>query len=351
MNLSNRIEAFHQLGEFLRCFNSDAEFTQITDCQQKYYPIFENQIKQSVHFNAWFTEENVRFAIQTWAEILTYENLIKWSNAYDFTDKEPKTVGIVTAGNLPLVGMHDFISVLISGHKIQIKMSSNDQKLLPVLADFLMCVQPEFKNYIQFTDSKLFDFDAVIATGSNNTARYFETYFGKYPHIIRRNRNAIAVLNGSESEQQLENLGEDIFRYFGLGCRSVSKIFVPQNYSFDLLLKALFKQQEIVDHNKYKNNYDYNKAVYLMSGISLLENGFVLFKEDATYASPIAVIFYEYYDDLNILKTRLSIEKEQIQCIVSNQIIEDTVDFGQTQIPQLWDYADGVDTLEFLLKL
>lgn len=351
MTLSNRIEAFHKLGEFLRWFNVDSKSIQLTDCQQKYFQILENQIKQSVHHNAWFTEENVRFAIQTWAEILTYENLLKWINAYEFFEKEPKTVGIVTAGNIPLVGMHDFISVLISGHKIQIKMSSNDQKLLPVLADFLICLQPDFKNFIQFTDSKLSEFDAVIATGSNNTARYFETYFEKYPHIIRRNRNAIAVLDGNESAEQLENLGEDIFRYFGLGCRSVSKIFIPKGYDLDLIFNAIFKQKEIANHHKFKNNYDYNKAVYLMSGIALLENGFTLFKEDVTYASPISVIFYEYYNDLNALKTRLSIEKEQIQCIVSNQLIEDSVDFGQTQIPQLWDYADGVDTLEFLLNL
>lgn len=350
MNLSKRIHAFRHLGAFLRLFK-ESDKNELTECQQKYFDLISIQIKQSINFNGWFTEENVLFAIQTWGDILTKENLEKWTNAYTFNVIEPKTVAIVTAGNLPLVGMHDFISVLISGNKIQIKMSSNDQKLLPIIADFLKCVEPEFENFIHFTSTKLTGFDAVIATGSNNTALYFETYFGKYPNIIRRNRNAIAVLDGTESEEQLKKLGEDFFRYFGLGCRSVSKIFVPQKYNLDLIFNAIYHKNDIINHHKYKNNYDYNKAIYLMSGVELLENGFVLFKEDTSYASPIAIIFYEYYEDINALKNRISRDKEQIQCIVSNNLVENSVEFGKTQIPQLWDYADGVDTLAFLLKL
>lgn len=352
MTLQTRINAFIKLGDFLNQFSKEnIDLENLTPCERKYYDKFNTQINQSVHYNGWFTKGNILFAVESWSKALSKENLIKWTDSYDFSKVKPKTVGIVTAGNIPLVGMHDFISVLISGHKVLIKQSSNDQLLLPVIADFLICQQPDFENFIQFTDQKLENYDAIIATGSNNTARYFETYFGKVPHIIRKNRNAVAVLFGIENKQQLENLGTDIFQYFGLGCRSVSKIFIPKNYDLDLLFKAIFKHKNILDHNKYKNNYDYNKTVYLMSNQSLLENGFLVLKEDLGYASPISVLFYEYYDSLPLLKIKLESEKDQIQCVVSNGSIPGSIDFGQTQFPQLWDYADGVDTLDFLIGL
>ena len=246
---------------------------------------------------------------------------------------------------------NDFLTVLMSGHSVMIKQSSNDQQLLPVLVDYLYAIEPRFRDHITFTEVQLNNFDAVIATGSNNTARYFEHYFKKYPNIIRKNRNAVAVVTGSETEQDLEALGEDVFRYFGLGCRSVSKVFVPKNYDFDKLFKAVFKQNEIMNYIKYKNNYDYNKTVYLMSQISLLENGFLVLKEDPNYASPIATLFYEYYESIPSLEKRLTSDKEQIQCVVTNDVIANSVPFGKTQQPQLWDYADGVDTMKFLLQL
>ena len=338
ITLNKRIDAFVEIGNILA--NTSSWPDKLKDA-----------INKAQVNNQWFTLDNIHFAIASWAAVLTHENLEKWTSAYDFSNVQPKTIGIVTAGNIPLVGMHDFISVLLSGHKILIKQSSNDSQLLPVISDFLQSLQPEFKNFISFTDGKLTGFDAIIATGSNNTARYFESYFGKYPHIIRKNRNAVAVLTGNESRSELTLLGDDIFRYFGLGCRSVSKLFIPKNYDLDKIFRAIYPQNAIIQHHKYKNNYDYNKALYLMGSISLVENGFVLLKEDTGYASPIAVLYYEYYDDLEALKNRIDIEKEQIQCIVSQNIVKDSVNFGQTQIPQLWEYADGVDTLAFLLNL
>lgn len=349
MHLQNRIQAFVKLGNFLKLFNlKEINLKNITPCEQAYFNTLNNIMDQSVHYNGWFTKENILFAIADWAEALSEKNLLQWTAAYDLSEISPKTVGIITAGNIPLVGMHDFVSVLISGHHVKIKQSSNDQKLLPVLVAFLICVEPLLKDKITFVEHKLTDYEAVIATGSNNTARYFESYFGKVPHIIRKNRNAVAVLTGEETAEQLEDLGTDIFQYFGLGCRSVSKLFIPKNYDLDLFFKAIFKKNHIIEHHKYKNNYDYYKTVYLMSNISLLENGFLVLKEDMGYASPISVLFYEYYNSLPLLKLRLENDKEQIQCVVGNQIIPKSVDFGQTQHPQLWDYADGVDTLEFL---
>ncbi|MFQ3174573.1 MAG: hypothetical protein ACI8W0_001695, partial [Flavobacterium sp.] len=262
---------------------------------------------------------------------------------------EPKKIALILAGNIPLVGFHDFLSVLITGNSVIVKTSSNDQHLLPFIAKYIIAVEPKFAEKITFVEGKLEGFDAVIATGSNNTARYFEYYFKNTPSIIRKSRNSVAVLNGTETKEQLIALGEDIFRYFGLGCRNVSKLFVPKGYTFDAFFEAIFEYQEVIHYEKYANNYDYNKAVFLMSNYKLLDNGFLTLKEDISHASPISSVFYEFYDDIDDLQTRLSSESEQIQCVVSAKLIENSIPFGQTQQPSLSDYADNVDTISFLL--
>lgn len=353
MNLEQRIEAFAKLGKFFEQFTTTKiERTENTEFNTTLFDAFKMQIDRAQEFNGWFTKDNVLKAFESWSAALCSENLYKWTSKYNFNKiRQPKSIAIVMAGNIPLVGFHDFLSVLISGHNAVVKLSSNDKHFLPLVAKFLEYNHPYFKNKIIFTEEKLTDFDAVIATGSNNSARYFEHYFGKYPHIIRKNRNSVAILTGNETQKELALLGEDIFQYFGLGCRSVSKLFVPKNYNFDVLFKALYKFKDIINYKKYENNYDYNKAVYLMSLFNILENGFVMLKEDPNYASPIATIFYEYYEDFEILKTKLSSESDQIQCVVCNENVVDFVKFGQTQRPKLWNYADGIDTLDFLLKI
>ncbi|WP_396138683.1 acyl-CoA reductase, partial [Flavobacterium sp.] len=229
--------------------------------------------------------------------------------------------------------------------------SSSDQHLLKFLAKYLIAIQPELNSKITFVEGKLEGFDAVIATGSNNTARYFEYYFKDKPSIIRKNRNSIAVLNGTETHEELVGLGEDIFRYFGLGCRNVSKLFVPKDYNFEAFFKAMFEYREVIQYEKYANNYDYNKAVFLMSNFQLLDNEFLTIKEDTSYSSPISSVFYEFYENLEEVKSRLSNDADQIQCIVSKNLIENSIVFGQTQQPKLWDYADNLDTLAFLSKI
>ena len=353
MNLEQRIEAFAKLGEFLKQFrttkikkNNDTEFNTL------FFDAFEMQINRAHEFNGWFNKPNVLKAIESWSETLSIENLNKWTSNYTFNeDITPKNIAIIMAGNIPLVGFHDFLSVLISGHNVIAKQSSNDKHFLPLIAKFLEYSNPDFKNRITFTEGNLTDFDAVIATGSNNTTRYFEHYFGKHPNIIRNNRNSVAILTGKETQEELESLGEDIFQYFGLGCRSVSKIFVPKNYNFELLFNALYKFNDIINYKKYENNYDYNKAVYLMSLFKFQENGFIMLKEDESFASPIATLFYEYYDSFKKLTDKLEDEKEKIQCIACNENVIDFVKFGQTQHPKLWDYADGIDTISFLLNI
>ncbi|GAB4156551.1 MAG: acyl-CoA reductase [Winogradskyella sp.] len=352
MDLQQRINAFAKLGRFIRQFSTkDLQNDPKVEANDLFFDGFKHQIKLAKEHNGWFTEANVRFSLDAWANALTEAKLNQWVNPYPFKNLEPKTVGIIMAGNIPLVGFHDFLSVLISGHQVLVKQSSNDKHLLPYLAKYLEIVEPGFKGKITFTEDKLEHFDAVIATGSDNTARYFEYYFKNKPSIIRKNRNSIAVLTGKESPEQLEALSDDIFRYYGLGCRNVSKLFVPKDYNFDAFFNAVYKWHPIIHENKYANNYDYNKAVYLMSEFDMLENGFLMIKEDESYASPIATVFYEFYGSEDDLKAKLKANSNKIQCIVADGFIENEVAFGDTQKPELWDYADGVDTVDFLLKI
>jgi Acyl-CoA reductase (LuxC) len=352
MTLEHKKNIFVELGKFLSQF-SENESTRNENVLHNdlFFNEFLDLIQLSQSHNGWYTPEQVFFAINSWAEALTKEKLDQWLSAYDFSAVEPKTVGLILAGNIPLVGFHDFLSVLISGHKVLVKTSSNDQHLLPFLSKYLIAVEPNLADSITFSEGKLENFDAVIATGSNNTSRYFEYYFKDKPSIIRKNRNSVAVLNGKESKEDLINLGEDIFRYFGLGCRNVSKLFVPKDYKFDSFFEGIFEYQDVIHYEKYANNYDYNKAVFLMSNFKLLDNGFLTIKEDSSYSSPISSVFYEFYDSIEDLKKRLETENEQIQCIVSKGAIENSIPFGKTQKPELWDYADNVDTIAFLSSI
>ena len=341
------LEAFVKLGNYLTDF-CEYSYENPSDTHSD----LEVVITKSQQQNAWFTRENILFALKQWSALLTENNLKQWLSNYNFENSgAPKTIGIVMAGNIPMVGFHDFLCVLCSGNKVLAKLSSNDKVLLPFLAQYLIEQEPLLAERIKFTEGKLEGFDAVIATGSNNTSRYFEYYFGKKPNIIRKNRNSVAVLTGNETQKELKALGEDIFRYYGLGCRNVSKIYVPTTYDFDSFFKAIFEFGSIIHQHKYANNYDYNKAVYLMSNFKIRDNGFLIVKEDEGFASPIAALFYSYYTSEEELRMHLAENEEQIQCVVSNRKSADDIPFGETQKPQLNDYADGVDTMEFLLKL
>ncbi len=357
MKIQQRANAFVKLGLMLKQLaagvRKDAEFEALNNLYfedaQELFALVKLQ-------NGWFTEANVRLAIGAIATMLDETKLQKWLSLYAFPheNNNPKMVGLVLAGNIPLVGFHDFLAVLISGNSAIIKTSSDDKVILPFLVKILCTIEPAFSNRIVFTENRLNDCEAVIATGSGNTARYFEYYFGKIPHIIRKNRNSVAVLNGKESKEQLQHLGEDIFTYFGLGCRNVSKLFIPEGYDLNNFFNAIFPFQEIINHNKYANNFDYNRAVYLMGKDKegLLENGFLFLVKSKEYASPVAVIFYEYYKDLLKINTRLKEDAEKIQCIVSScEEIDQRIPFGKAQNPELWDYADNVDTIQFLLSL
>lgn len=345
--LQERLSAFIQLGKTLSYFNTEQKWTSF-ECglSEEEFNQFNNVIKNVYQTNGWFTETNVRYALSSISSMLEEEKLNQWITPYTFNELKPKKVAVIMAGNIPLVGFHDFLSILISGHKVLIKLSSNDQILFPKVIEILLKIDPRFKEDIAVVQ-KLTDFDAVIATGSNNSAVYFETYFGKYPHIIRKNRTSIAILDGTESPEELKKLSNDIFQYFGLGCRNITKIYIPLSYNLDLLFAAFYDWKDIIHHNKYANNYDYNKAIYLMNKENLVENGFLLLKQDEGLHSPLGVLFYEEYKTLSELNIKLEGYRDELQCIVSKTEIP----FGKSQEPELWDYADHIDTLKFLKAL
>ena len=280
-------------------------------------------IQDEYHYNAWFTPENVEHAVKSIGQMLNKDNLLTWLSRYQFSSSGPKKVGLVLAGNIPLVGFHDVLCVLITGNHALIKASSQDSRLIKQVLNRLTAIEPAFELQYTFVE-RLENFDAVIATGSNNTSRYFEFYFSKVPHIIRKNRNSVAVLTGNETEEQLHNLGHDIFDYYGLGCRNVSKLLVPQGYDFGTFFRPIEPYQPIINHHKYNNNYDYNKSIYLVNRDKHLDNGFLLVKEDKAMVSPLAVLFFEYYDTIDLAEEILKQESQNIQCIVSGYALNVT---------------------------
>ena len=374
MTLKERINAFSLLGEILRECLSNLEpaenFELFSEPFSLAVPITtENKttgreksgikksysdqllflINNQVVANPWFTPGNVRMALDSIAKQLTEENLFKWISGYPWLKKETekKRIGVVMAGNIPLVGFHDFLSVLISGNQIIAKMSSKDSDLLKFITSVLCENSPGMADDISFTEGMLTGFDAIIATGSGNSSRYFEYYFSKYPNIIRKNRNSVAIIEGNETDGELEKAGIDVFSYFGLGCRNVSKVYVPVNYNFDKLIQKWSRFENVINHNKYANNYDHNKAVYLVNRQKFLDMGIILLKEDTGISSPISVLHYEYYRDPDTLSEQLDLMTERIQCITGHNNIQ----FGKAQSPELWNYADGIDTIEFLGKI
>lgn len=334
MTLEDRIRALETLGHHL--LGKDEYLEAI--------------VKRTAFHNGWFTEAHQQQALNAIArDFLDREKLERWLSAYGIEDGAPKTVGLVFAGNIPLVGFHDWLCVFAAGHRAQVKLSEKDPYLFPYLMRVLEKIDHRSASLTQIVD-RLDSFDAVIATGSNNSARYFEAYFGAYPHIIRKNRNGVGVLTGAESREELMSLGKDIFQYYGLGCRNVSKLYVPEQYDFDPLLEVLYEYREVVRNNKYKNNFDYNYALYVLNRLPFKANGCILLTKDTALQSRIACLHYEPYAEVQTVAHSIAAHQEAIQCIVAQPglLEQPTFDFGQAQQPQLWDYADGEDTLEFL---
>ncbi|MCB9251076.1 MAG: acyl-CoA reductase [Flavobacteriales bacterium] len=324
-------------------------FYAFIDLGRKLETVNENHpvIQKTYHENNWFTPQNQLNAIRYWSSKLNHKEL-EYFYEHCRPAQNPVNVGLITAGNIPLVGFHDILCILLSGHKLSLKLSTNDSVLSKWILELLFETEPKFKDSVRIVD-KLQDHQAVIATGSNNTSRYFEHYFRNLPRIIRKNRNSLAVLTGNETETDLLNLSNDIFSYFGLGCRNVSKIMVPEGYDFHNFFQGLERHAEVANHHKYHNNYIYHKAIFLMNLEKHFDNGFLLLKEDAKLASPLATLFFQYYNRKEEVSEFVEQNLENIQIVIGkSEFSDEFTPFGQSQNPELYDFADKVNTLEFL---
>lgn len=351
MKLTQRIDAFVYLGEILSLSSNNCLKNDQTN---RYNQLINEVIINAKYSNPWFIEPFVRFSMAKISESLSRENIQNWLNEYDYklleNDNEKK-IAIIMAGNIPLVGFYDLLSVLISGNKAIVKESSKDP-LIKNMVDLLISIEPEFRDYIFFENATIHDFDAVIATGSNNSKRYFDYYFSSYPSIIRGHRNSIAVLTGNETEQELEKLSDDVFTYFGLGCRNVSKIYIPKNFEIGRLIRAFSVYENLlINNSKYFNNYEYYKSIYLVNKTPFYDSGFAMLKKDESLVSPISVVYFEEYNSQELLNEKLIELKQQIQCVVSNNPFFSEIKLGYAQSPRLNDYADGIDVLNFCIEM
>lgn len=342
------IKALAEVGECLRLFSENksySSFSKLVD--EDLYNQINNAIELEQRYNGWFTPENVRKSMLNISKWLTEEKLNDWLSNSSFS-KEPKNIGIIMAGNIPLVGFHDFLSVILTGNKATVKLSSDDKHMLPLVIDLIKVYYPSIDGRVRFSDAQNFkSIDALIATGSNNTARYFEKYFGHLPSIIRKNRTSIAVLTGQETDEELKSLGDDIFTYFGMGCRNVTQLFIHEEFDLDRFFGAIVDYADVINHNKYVNNYDYYKAIFLMNQEKLIENGFLLTKESIDLFSPVGVLYRSYFDTTQEVEDYIFKNQDKIQVVVGRNYLP----FGKAQSPSLTDYADGIDTIDFLLKL
>ncbi|MCK4921099.1 MAG: hypothetical protein KAS71_08635 [Bacteroidales bacterium] len=356
MEKENIIKAFETLGLFLKqfstvSFNANPEIKKLND---KFSDNFKDILRKTEINNPWFTEESIRISFYALSTMLSKGNIQNWLSKYSKIHKsgKAKNIGLVSAGNIPLVAFHDILSVLVTGHNLQIKLSSKDDILFPEIIKILIYLFEGFERKITIQDEKLENIEAVIATGSDNSSRYFQYYFGKYPNIIRSNRNSIAIITGNESSDQIKKLADDVFLYFGLGCRNVSKIYLPRSFDQTRILDNFEHYNHYSNHTKYANNYDYQRAILLVNKIPFLDNGFLIFREEKSLNSPVACLHYELYDNQEELNTLIDQEKSNIQCIVTeSDLFNDKINFGKTQFPNLNDYADNMDSIEFLLNL
>lgn len=351
-NFENRIGSLAVLGRILRAYAEGATAKPHDETAGKYIPLLRKEATEAELENPWFIQPFISYALKSTGESLQQENLEAWLRPYGLFaghSGKPKNIGVVMAGNIPLVGFHDMLAVLVTGNKFQGKLSAKDARLPVAIAKILTEIEPGWKPHIEFTEGALLNPDAIIATGSDNTSRYFQYYFGKHPHIIRKNRNSPALLQGDETDTDLDALADDVFLYFGLGCRSVSKLLVPEGYDFKPLVKSFEKYGWLINHKKYANNYSYHRAIYQMNREPHLDTGFLLLKQDNGLSSPVAVLFYQYYRTIDEAGTIAVPNIEEIQCLVGNR--PGLTAFGASQNPELWDYADGIDTIRFLNSL
>lgn len=352
LSLEERITSFSKLGEVMQWLASGKIRNEQVALKSDWITIYRETKEKSTQLNPWFTDYFIDSALNSIALSLKEQNIRVWLSHYPNIRHNPggKRIGVIMAGNIPLVGFHDFISILITGNYIIAKTSSKEGNLMQLIADMLIEIESEFQTFISFDPAELKDIDALIATGSNNTARYFRYEYQNLPSLIRKNRNGVTILDGGESLAGLEGLADDIFMYFGLGCRNTSKLYIPEAYNFNLLLEAINKYKDIALHKAYMNNYIYQSALYKMDKLEVIDNGFIILKKANEISSPISVLYFQYYHSLKEVDDILDFNRDKIQCVTGGNV-SNIVPFGKSQHPDLWDYSDNLDTINFLISI
>ena len=344
LSLNQRIQVLADLGEMIRFELNSSPYNEA----------FENLLNKVNHSNPWFTIESIIQSLSSWSILLENNHLNQFISGYEtqlFEKNNDKVVLLILAGNIPLVGMHDVVCSFLSGSKSMIKVSSKDALLIKYLIEQIGKINPVASKYFEISEAKAQGFTHVIATGSNNSARYFDHYFSKFPNIIRKNRSSLAIITQETTDTELEYLANDVFQYFGLGCRNVTQLWVPRSFDFDRLKSAFKAYAMIIFHNKYVNNYDYHKAIALMNGDPFIDFEFILLQNNPMLKSPLGVLHYNFYENITEVNNHIQEHREHLQCIVSSESTSlNEVNFGQTQQPKLWDFADQIDTLQFLLS-
>lgn len=346
----NILDCFIDLGKLFKDLGLNTKYNDSNkNCSSIEYQKFNDVINNHKSYNHWFTEENIRKALLSLASMCQKNVLDSFISNYTIDNKNPSRVAIIMAGNIPLVGFHDLLCVLLSGNIAKIKLSSDDKILFPLFLSYLSNKYPFFNDKYEFVTSNMKDIDAVIATGSDNSNLYFQKYFGHLPHVFRKNRTSVAVISENESQINLQKLAYDIFDYFGRGCRSVTHLLVHESFEINRFFESIVSHGEIINHNKYGNNYDYNRAIHLMNQIPILDNNFVLLRESKELFSPLAMIHYHRYRNIDEVNEYIELNKDFIQVIVGDS--DGFVPFGISQNPLLSDFADKIDTMKWLLSI
>lgn len=331
------------LGDIMDAASKEMPYQIEWKIEEKIYLQLLDEIERQKNYNGWFTKKAVQFSLASHAKMLNQDTLQSFCSNYSYTD-HPKKVAVIMAGNLPLVGFHDFLCTLLSGNVLLAKLSSDDARLFPLIFKILIEINADIATRLYVVKGSMKEMQAVIATGSDNSLKYFEQYFGKYPHIFRSNRTSVAVLDGKETKEQLFELGKDIFQYFGLGCRNVTHLLIPKEYDINTFFEGIFPYHEVVNHHKYVNNFDYQRATHLLNQIPFLENNFILLKETDELQSPLAMLYYHRYENQKELENYLKLNDSKIQVVIGNNYHP----FGSAQTPNITDFADNMDTMKFL---
>ena len=313
--------------------------------------LLDRAFEDSLRLNPLFTINMQHEALKIICKkFLNINCLHNWLTPYkELLFERESTVGIVMAGNLPLVGFHDFLVTMASGSRAQIKLSGKD-RLLPALFEMLCEINPYWRARVAFTEHLPENIDLLIATGGEEASKFFKSEYDEIPKIVRSSRSSIAILKGDETIDELRRLSDDIFLYYGMGCRSVSTLLVPFGYTFELLIEAFKNKENAITSEDYLSAYRYQKALAAMNKSGYSDGGFYILREHSSFPPPMGVLNVLTYRNVDQINEFIDSNKLHLQCVVNRKFNNSNIEFGEAQYPSLDEYADGVNSLEFLLN-